>query len=77
MKTKKEGTPSKKIPNRAFAFLKEKISIKSSEGMPFYIVGMGGSAGGLDAFGQFFANMPTDSGMAFVFVSHLDPTQKA
>ena len=37
---------------------------------------MGGSAGGLEAFGQFFTNMPTDSGMAFVLVSHLDPTQK-
>ncbi|MEK7804364.1 MAG: CheR family methyltransferase, partial [Planctomycetota bacterium] len=40
------------------------------------MVGMGGSAGGLEAFGQFFTNMPTDSGMAFVLVSHLDPTQK-
>ncbi|MBF8275101.1 MAG: methyltransferase/methylesterase, CheR/CheB with sensor [Candidatus Brocadiaceae bacterium] len=37
---------------------------------------MGGSAGGLEAFGQFFTNMPIDSGMAFVLVSHLDPTQK-
>lgn len=55
---------------------KKKISIKCPERSPFYIVGMGGSAGGLEAFGQFFTNMPTDSGMAFVLVSHLDPTQK-
>ncbi len=43
----------------------------------FYIVGMGGSAGGLEAFQQFFAHMPSDSGMAFVLVPHLDPTHKA
>ncbi|MCX6006326.1 MAG: chemotaxis protein CheB, partial [Chloroflexi bacterium] len=34
---------------------------------------MGASAGGLEAFELFFRNMPPDSGMAFVLVSHLDP----
>lgn len=43
---------------------------------PKYIVGMGGSAGGLDAFEDFFRNMPVNTGMAFVLVSHLDPTHK-
>jgi two-component system CheB/CheR fusion protein len=42
----------------------------------FLIVGIGASAGGLDALGQFFKNVPVDSGMAFVVVQHLDPTQK-
>ena len=37
------------------------------------IVGIGASAGGLDAFRSFFSEMPTDSGMAFVLVQHLDP----
>ena len=37
------------------------------------IVGIGASAGGLDAFRSFFAAMPVDSGMAFVLVQHLDP----
>ncbi len=40
-----------------------------------YIVGIGASAGGLDAFIEFFRNMPPDSGMAFVLVQHLDPDQ--
>ncbi len=40
----------------------------------FYIVGMGASAGGLEAFEKFFQNMPKDPGMAFVLVTHLDPT---
>ncbi|AKU12153.1 MCP methyltransferase/methylesterase, CheR/CheB [Azoarcus sp. CIB] len=39
----------------------------------FSIVGMGASAGGLEAFEQFFRRMPADSGMAFVLVQHLDP----
>jgi two-component system, chemotaxis family, CheB/CheR fusion protein len=39
----------------------------------YLIVGIGASAGGLEAFTRFFANMPADSGMAFVLVQHLDP----
>src|SRR5674476_281383 len=39
----------------------------------FPIVRLGASAGGLEAFEQFFRNVPPDSGMAFVLVSHLDP----
>ena len=37
------------------------------------IVGIGASAGGLEAFELFFRACPADSGMAFVLVSHLDP----
>jgi two-component system CheB/CheR fusion protein len=39
----------------------------------FSIIGLGASAGGLEAFEQFFRNVPADSGMAFVLVSHLAP----
>lgn len=49
---------------------------KTPEKQPLYIVGIGGSAGALEAYEQFFKNMPADSGMAFVLVPHLDPTQK-
>ena len=41
------------------------------------IVGIGASAGGLEAFEQFFARVPVSSGLAFIVVQHLDPTQKA
>jgi len=41
------------------------------------IVGIGASAGGLQAFKTFFANMPVDSGMAFVLVQHLDPQHRS
>ena len=40
----------------------------------FYVVGIGASAGGLEALERFFENMPDSSGMAFIVVSHLDPT---
>lgn len=43
-----------------------------SEGR-FPILGLGASAGGLEALQQFFAAMPPDSGMAFLVVVHLDP----
>jgi two-component system, chemotaxis family, CheB/CheR fusion protein len=39
----------------------------------FPIVGLGASAGGLEAFEHFFRKAPRDSGMAFVLVTHLDP----
>ncbi|MGA2190939.1 MAG: chemotaxis protein CheB, partial [Steroidobacteraceae bacterium] len=41
------------------------------------IVGLGASAGGLEALQQFVANVPRASGLAYVVVQHLDPTHKA
>ncbi|MCX6251493.1 MAG: PAS domain-containing protein [Bacteroidetes bacterium] len=39
----------------------------------FPIVGIGASAGGLEALELFFGNMPKDNGIAFVVIQHLDP----
>jgi|GEM_PF-800574 len=44
---------------------------------PGYIVAIGGSAGGLEAFERFFAGVPPDSGLAFIVIQHLDPDHKA
>ena len=41
-------------------------------GLP--VVGIGASAGGLEACKLLLAHLPADSGLAFVFVQHLDPT---
>ena len=46
----------------------------ASHGFP--IVGIGASAGGLEALEQFLGHVPAGSGMAFVVVTHLDPTRK-
>ncbi len=40
------------------------------------IVAIGASAGGLEALEQFLRHTPVDSGIAFVVIQHLDPTQK-
>ena len=42
--------------------------------LPFQIVGIGSSAGGIEALIQLFGAMNVDTGMAFVVVQHLDPT---
>ncbi len=40
----------------------------------FPIVGVGASAGGLEAFTQLLKSLPDDTGMAFILVQHLSPT---
>ena len=46
-----------------------------NDGSGFSIVGIGASAGGLDAFKKFFGALPGDSGLAYVLIQHLDPTR--
>ena len=53
--------------------VKKRIATKKDESH-FPVVGIGASAGGLEALEQFFTNMPNNSGMAFVVIQHLDPT---
>ncbi len=43
----------------------------------FYVVGIGASAGGLEALEKFFDNMPPGNGMAFIVVQHLSPDYKS
>lgn len=40
----------------------------------FTVVGIGASAGGLEAARKFFDALPADNGMAFILIQHLDPT---
>ncbi|MFZ2196270.1 MAG: chemotaxis protein CheB, partial [Thermodesulfovibrionales bacterium] len=89
MKADKKKSKAKKPPsiNKSITGLKiGKPSLKTSPDIKeqpadeqqskdksFPIVGIGASAGGLEAFEQFFRIVPSESGMAFVLVSHLDP----
>ncbi len=43
----------------------------------FPIVGIGASAGGVEALAQFFGAVPADNGMAFVVVTHLAPDHES
>lgn len=51
--------------------------IKVKKDKSFFIVGVGASAGGLEALKGFFSNMPSDSNIAFVVIQHLDPKHKS
>ena len=59
---------SKKVP--------KKDDVKKNKVIDFPIIGIGSSAGGLEALELFLKNVPSESGMAFVIVQHLDPTHK-
>ena len=43
----------------------------------FLVVGIGASAGGLEACSKLLDVLPADSGMAFILVQHLDPTHES
>ena len=45
--------------------------------LPFPVIGIGASAGGLEAFSAFFEAMDPNSGMAFVLVQHLPPDRES
>ncbi|MDR3555166.1 MAG: CheR family methyltransferase [Syntrophobacteraceae bacterium] len=50
---------------------------KTSDKKPFPIVGIGASAGGLEALEEFFQNVPKGSGIAYVVISHTDPARSS
>lgn len=47
---------------------------KKTDLSKFPIVGIGASAGGLESFTQLLKGLPSDTGMAYVLIQHLDPT---
>jgi two-component system CheB/CheR fusion protein len=51
--------------------------VQNAPQTPTYIVGIGASAGGLEALERLFEKMPTNTGMAFVVVQHLSPDFKS
>ena len=50
---------------------------KSSAPADFLIVGIGASAGGIQALKEFFANVPADSGIAYVVILHMSPEHES
>ncbi|MDO6428981.1 chemotaxis protein CheB [Flavitalea sp. BT771] len=54
---------------------KDKVKILSSNLFP--VVGIGASAGGLEAFKKLLKAIPEDSGMAYILVQHLDPAHES
>jgi two-component system CheB/CheR fusion protein len=56
---------------------KQNTRLKESKPEAPIIVGIGASAGGLEALQEFFQNLPNDPGLAFVVVQHLSPDYKS
>jgi two-component system, chemotaxis family, CheB/CheR fusion protein len=47
----------------------------SESDTPSRVVGIGASAGGLEAVSELLRDLPSNTGMAFVFIQHLEPRQ--
>src|SRR5260370_38682956 len=52
-------------------------SDEPTQGASFPIVGIGASAGGLEAFTKLLQKLPADTGMALVLIQHLDPKHES
>jgi two-component system CheB/CheR fusion protein len=66
--------PKSKSPNNR---KRDSISPSSPRRADFLIAGVGASAGGVEAFTELLTNLPSDTGMAFVLIQHLDPKHES
>jgi two-component system CheB/CheR fusion protein len=66
---------SQKVPISKNKSVSEAGDENKKNGFP--IVGIGASAGGLEAFTQLLSKLPVDTGMAFILIQHLDPTHES
>jgi len=56
---------------------KDQPDISNTQALPTHYVGIGASAGGLEAIEKFFMNMPGQSTLAFIVIQHLSPDYKS
>ena len=72
MSTRRAGPPDASPPTPAFEH-------DAATGLPssVLVVGIGASAGGLEAFSELLTHLPLDTGLAFVLVQHLDPQHES
>ena len=73
MTKKKKADPQAEICSSDEPHSPPEVEVRK-KGFP--IIGIGASAGGLEALELFLKDIPEDSGMSFVIVQHLDPTRK-
>jgi two-component system CheB/CheR fusion protein len=80
--TKKTATAKKPVNTGALKKTSVPVKIKQTAALPkdpanFPIVGIGASAGGLEALEIFLENMPAAPGIAIVIIQHLSPKHKS
>src|SRR5712672_1909198 len=76
---KSKGTALKSAPKapRKVKATPAPVSNERGYGAAFPIVGIGASAGGLEAFTKLLQKLRVDTGMALVLIQHLDPTHES
>lgn len=70
-RTKRKRASQQSPPSRAS--LAARVPLVGRKRAAFPVVGIGASAGGLEAMTQLLEHLPPDTGMAFVLIQHLDP----
>lgn len=55
----------------------KKSTVKKVKSKSFPVVAIGASVGGLKAFSELLNNLPKNTGMAYIFVQHLNPNYKS
>src|SRR5579863_9962869 len=73
----KKISPGKPAQSARKTSLAKKPISSTDPAPPVPVVGIGASAGGLEAFRELLEALPSDTGMAFVLVSHLSKTYKS
>ncbi|MCX6924921.1 MAG: chemotaxis protein CheR, partial [Verrucomicrobia bacterium] len=68
-----KASPAANLPSRSS--VRSGLAQQGREA--FSIVGVGASAGGLEAFMELLKHLPADSGLGFVLVQHLDPAHES
>jgi two-component system CheB/CheR fusion protein len=72
--TEQTGAPAEEQESDRLAHA---VSTEQRPRLDFPVVGIGASAGGLEAFIEFFEAMPADAGIAFILVQHLSPDRES
>ncbi|MEY4752724.1 MAG: hypothetical protein RJA44_399 [Pseudomonadota bacterium] len=76
--SRKSMPPSKSSPTDTDQAAAIAVGTPTGEAdLPLFVVGIGASAGGLDALEKLFAGIPPDTGAAFVVIQHLSPDHKS
>ena len=68
------GKPGGRKSRRRAAQVQKQPESRIPDREDLLVAAIGASAGGIEAFSELLSNLPTNTGMAFVLVQHLDPT---
>ena len=77
MATEADNDEQGGIPEARAQQLAAAVDFSETATLPFPVVGIGASAGGIEAVNQLLEAMPPDSGMVLIVVQHLPPDHRS